>query len=95
MISTNENLTRIVPPAARGEANGLVGSAFTVGTALGAPFAGGVIDAASPAWAYAAGGMVTVLAVAVALPASRTARRRPPAAVAQQARAEEALAEAR
>jgi MFS family permease len=95
MISANENLTRIVPPAARGEANGLVGSAFTVGTALGAPFAGAVIDATSPGWAYAAGGMVTLLAVAVALPASRAAGRRPSAAIAEQARPEQALAKAR
>jgi MFS family permease len=94
VISANENLTRIVPPAARGEAIGLVGSAFTVGTALGAPFAGAVIDATSPAWAYAAGGMVTLLAVAIALPASRAARTPPSEAVAQPARPEQALVEA-
>jgi MFS family permease len=79
MISANENVTRIVPAAARGEANGLLGSAFTLGGAVGAPFAGVVIDAASPAWAYAAAGAAGLLAVAAALPLNRSARAGAPA----------------
>lgn len=71
MTAANDNLTRIVPPAARGEANGLLSSAFTVGVAAGAPFAGMIIDGWGPAWAFAAAGTVGVLAVLTAVPAYR------------------------
>jgi MFS family permease len=75
MTAANDNLTRIVPPAARGEANGLLSSAFTVGVAAGAPFAGAIIDTWGPAWAFAAAGTVGVLAVLVAVPAYRRGHR--------------------
>jgi MFS family permease len=72
MTAANDNLTRIVPPAARGEANGLLGSAFTVGVAAGAPFAGAIVDTWGAPWAFAAAGGVTVLAVLAAVPVYRS-----------------------
>jgi MFS family permease len=71
MTAANDNLTRIVPPAARGEANGLLSSAFTAGVAAGAPFAGAIIDGWGPAWSFAAAGVAGVLVVLVAVPAYR------------------------
>jgi MFS family permease len=71
VTAANDNLTRIVPPAARGEANGLLGSAFTVGVAGGAPFAGAIIDGWGAEWAFATAGGVAVLVVLAAVPAYR------------------------
>ncbi|MBX6749364.1 MAG: MFS transporter [Micromonosporaceae bacterium] len=71
VTAANDNLTRIVPPAARGEANGLLGSAFTIGVAAGAPFAGAIIDGWGAEWAFAAAGGVAVLIVLAAVPAYR------------------------
>jgi MFS family permease len=68
MTAANDNLARIVPPASRGEATGLLGSAFSVGASAGAPFAGLVIDRLGPSWSYAALGMVSLLAALAALP---------------------------
>jgi MFS family permease len=71
MTATNDNLARAVPAESRGEATGLLASAFTAGTTIGAPFAGLVIDHASPAWAFAAAGVVGALSVLAAVPAYR------------------------
>jgi MFS family permease len=71
MVSANDNLAHIVPAESRGEATGLLGSALTAGTTLGAPFAGLVIDHAGPAWSFAACGAVGAIAVLAALPAYR------------------------
>ncbi len=71
MTAANDNLTEVVPPAARGEANGVLSSAFTVGVAAGAPFAGMVIDRWGPQWAFAAAGTIGFLASVAALPAFR------------------------
>ncbi len=68
MTAANDNLARIVPAASRGEATGLLGSAFTAGTTVGAPFAGVVIDNLGPSWSYAASGFVALLAALAALP---------------------------
>jgi predicted MFS family arabinose efflux permease len=73
MVSANDTLARVVPAESRGEATGLLGSAMTAGTALGAPFAGLVIDHAGPAWSFAAAGAVGAVAVLAALPAHRRA----------------------
>jgi MFS family permease len=85
MVSANDSLAKLVPAGSRGEATGLLGSALTAGTTLGAPFGGLIIDTLGPAWAYAAAGAVTVLAVLAAVPAyrrDRSARDAPqPAAV--------------
>jgi len=72
ITSGNETLARHVPPSARGEAMGLLGSAMTVGVSLGAPVAGLVVDLASPRWAFVAIGAVGALAVLLALPAYRS-----------------------
>lgn len=71
ITAANDSLIQVVPPAARGEANGLLSSAFTVGAAAGAPFAGMIIDGWGPAWAFAAAGVVSVLTVLAAVPAYR------------------------
>ena len=55
-----------MPENSRGEATGLLGSALTAGTTVGAPFAGLVIDNAGPAWAFAAAGAVGAGAALVA-----------------------------
>jgi predicted MFS family arabinose efflux permease len=68
MTAANDNLTRIVPAASRGEATGLLGSAFTFGVAVGAPFAGTVIDHLGPSWSYAATGLVGLLATLAVIP---------------------------
>jgi MFS family permease len=67
----NDALSRLVPVQARGEAMGLLGSALTAGTSLGAPFAGLVIDNAGPGWSFAAAGAVGTLAALLSLPAYR------------------------
>lgn len=71
MTAANDNLTEVVPPAARGEANGVLSSAFTMGIAAGAPLAGLVIDRWGPQWAFAAAGTIGFLASVAALPAFR------------------------
>jgi predicted MFS family arabinose efflux permease len=75
MTAANDNLARIVPAASRGEAIGLLGSAFTVGSTAGAPFAGLVIDAWGPPWAFAVAGAVSAVAALAALPAYRRSPR--------------------
>jgi predicted MFS family arabinose efflux permease len=66
LTATSELVSRIVPAAARGEAMGWHGSSLTVGLAAGAPIAGAVMDATSPAWGFTSVGAVAVL-VALAL----------------------------
>jgi MFS family permease len=73
MIAANDSLARAVPANSRGEATGLLGSALTAGTTLGAPFAGFLIDNAGTHWAFAACGAVGAVAVLAALPAYRRA----------------------
>jgi MFS family permease len=67
----NDMLSRLVPAQSRGEAIGLLSSALTAGTSLGAPFAGLVIDNAGPHWAFVAAGAAGALAVVLAYPAYR------------------------
>ena len=71
LTAGNDTLSRLVPVQARGEAMGLLGSALTAGTTLGAPFAGLVIDNAGPGWSFAAAGVVGALAALLSLPAYR------------------------
>jgi predicted MFS family arabinose efflux permease len=75
MTATNDHLAKIVPPAAQGEANGVLGSAFTLGISMGAPFAGLVIDQWGTSWAFAAVGTLGLLAALAAVPVSRLAPR--------------------
>jgi MFS family permease len=75
ITATVDQLSRVVPDAARGEAIGWHGSAMTAGSALGAPVAGLAIDH----WGWAAGFVsVSLVGVAVAIfgsGATRTYRR--------------------
>jgi len=75
ITATVDQLSRVVPDAARGEAIGWHGSAMTGGSALGAPVAGLAIDQ----WGWAGGFVsVSVVGLAVALAgagATRTYRR--------------------
>jgi MFS family permease len=71
MVSANDTLTRIVPAESRGEATGLLGSAFTAGTAIGAPIAGAIVDNLGTTWAFAIAGTVGAVAAFAGLPAAR------------------------
>jgi MFS family permease len=71
MTAANVDLARIVPAASRGEATGVLGSAFTVGVSLGAPFAGLIIDGWGTSWSFAAAGAAGLLVVLAAIPAYR------------------------
>jgi predicted MFS family arabinose efflux permease len=62
----------------RGEATGLHASAITVGIAIGAPLAGAVIDRTTPAWGFAAIGLIGAVVALVVLPAELRHRRRRP-----------------
>jgi predicted MFS family arabinose efflux permease len=75
ITATVDQLSRVVPEAARGEAIGWHGSAMTAGSALGAPVAGLAIDQ----WGWG-GGFVSVSLVGLAVSllgagATRTYRR--------------------
>ena len=79
ITATVDQLSRVVPDAARGEAIGWHGSAMTAGSALGAPVAGLAIDQ----WGWAGGfvsvslvGAVVAITGAVATRAYRRSRRR-------------------
>ncbi len=68
LTATVDTVNAWVPPSARGEAMGLHGTALTVGVALGAPFAGAVIDAVGPGWGFVTGGGVGIALVLIAVP---------------------------
>jgi MFS family permease len=77
ITATVDQLSRLVPEAARGEALGWHGSTMTIGASLGAPLAGVAID-----WWGVGGGLVVVSAVGLAvavLGASATVTRPDPA----------------
>lgn len=81
LTAANDALSRLVPAESLGEAMGLLGSALTAGTTLGAPFAGLVVDHAGPGPAFAAAGAVGALAALVSFPAyRRSAAGAPPVA---------------
>ena len=68
-------MSRLAPPAVRGEAMGYYGAALSAGMAIGTPLAGVVVDLVGPAWGFvAAGGSGVVMAMAAAL-VSRTGAR--------------------
>jgi MFS family permease len=75
LAATSDAVSRLVPAGVRGEAMGLHGSALTVGSALGAPIAGAVIDASGPAWGFAATGLLGALVALLMLPAELRRRR--------------------
>ena len=74
LAATADAVSRMAPPAVRGEATGLHTSAITVGLALGAPFAGAVIDASAPPWGFAATGLLGALVALAVLHSDRRRR---------------------
>ncbi|MFI6758906.1 MFS transporter [Micromonospora sp. NPDC050417] len=68
LAASSDAVSRLAPASVRGEAMGLHGSAITVGIAIGAPLAGAVIDASSPAWGFAATGLLGTVIALVVLP---------------------------
>ncbi|MBQ1030105.1 MFS transporter [Micromonospora parva] len=82
IAASSDAVSRLVPAQVRGEAMGLHGSAVTVGIAIGAPLAGAVIDASSPAWGFvvtgALGALVTVVVLPIELRRRRAAASVPP-----------------
>jgi MFS family permease len=75
ITATVDQLSRVVPDVARGEAMGWHGSAMTAGSALGAPLAGLAIDR----WGWAGGflsvSLAGIVVAAVGAGATRTYRR--------------------
>ncbi|MCP3799835.1 MFS transporter [Allokutzneria sp. A3M-2-11 16] len=68
LAATTEWISRLAPESVRGEVMGLQQSALTLGSAMGAPFVGAVMDATSPAMGFvAAGALVTMVAAGVLL----------------------------
>lgn len=83
ITATVDQLSRLVPESARGEALGWHGSTMTIGSSLGAPLAGVAID-----WWGVGGGLVVVSAVGFAvavLGAAATVRRPAPVLAARAA----------
>ncbi|XTZ14695.1 MFS transporter [Micromonospora echinospora] len=76
LAATADAVSRLAPAPVRGEAMGLHASAITVGVAIGAPLAGAVIDRTTPAWGFAAIGLIGALVALVVLPAELRHRRR-------------------
>lgn len=64
LAAAADAISRLAPAAVRGEAMGWLGSANTLGMAIGSPLAGAVIDASAPAWGFAAVGAVGVVVAA-------------------------------
>lgn len=75
LAATADAVSRLAPASVRGEAMGLHGSALTVGVALGAPLAGAVMDATTPAWGFAATGLLGTLVALAVLPSELRRRR--------------------
>ncbi|QGN50433.1 MFS transporter [Micromonospora sp. WMMC415] len=79
IAATSDEVSRLAPAEARGEAMGLHGSAITIGIAVGAPLAGAVIDASAPAWGFAVTGAIGALVALAVLPVELRRRRAVPA----------------
>ncbi|MFI6510919.1 MFS transporter [Streptosporangium sp. NPDC050855] len=62
LSTVSDEVSRLAPAGARGEATGLQSSAASAGFALGAPVVGAAIDASVPASGFAAAGLVGLLA---------------------------------
>jgi MFS family permease len=78
IAATTEAVARLVPERARGEAMGWHGSALTVGTAIGAPLAGAVIDGVGPSHGFvvAGGAGMLIAGFGLSVQCVRTWRRR-------------------
>ncbi|MFI6824913.1 MFS transporter [Micromonospora sp. NPDC050187] len=78
LAATADAVSRLAPAPVRGEAMGLHASAITIGIAIGAPLAGAIIDRTTPAWGFAAIGLIGAVVALVVLPAELRHRRRTP-----------------
>ncbi|MCP2164569.1 MFS transporter [Goodfellowiella coeruleoviolacea] len=67
IAATSEAVTRYAPVAVRGMAMGLQSSALTLGTAIGSPLIGAIVDHTGPAAGFAVAGTCGVALAAVAL----------------------------
>jgi MFS family permease len=65
IAASGEHISRLAPPTARGMAIGLQGSAFTAGSAVGAPLAGVAIDHGGAPLGFAVVGVVGLLVAGV------------------------------
>lgn len=79
MSAAADEVIRQAPAAVRGTVTGLYGSFITTGLAMGAPLAGVVTDAASPAWGSVAIGLAGLAVAALRIGGSASSRwsRRP------------------
>lgn len=77
ITATGEQVSKLAPAGARGEAMGLQGSAFTLGAAIGSPLIGLVVDHAPAAWGFAVAGLGGIALAAVAFALSRFESTRP------------------
>jgi MFS family permease len=75
--ATGEEVNRLAPAVARGEAVGLQSSAFTLGAAAGAPLVGFVVDHSSAGWGFALAGVGGVVVAGAAALATRRSVRQP------------------
>ncbi|MDX8033959.1 MFS transporter [Lentzea sp. BCCO 10_0856] len=66
IAASGEHISKLAPPTARGLAMGLQGSAFTVGSAIGAPLAGVAVDRGGAPLGFAVVGVVGLLVAGVA-----------------------------
>ncbi|KJK48028.1 hypothetical protein UK23_18475 [Lentzea aerocolonigenes] len=66
IAACGEQISRLAPPAARGLAMGLQGSAFTIGGAIGSPLAGVAIDNGGAPLGFAVVGVAGLLVAGVA-----------------------------
>ncbi len=74
LSSINATLVRLVPEERRGEVMGWSGTAMTVGSALGAPVCGALIDRAGASWGFLAAGAVGAVVAGGGLIVLRLAR---------------------
>jgi MFS family permease len=73
LSATIDTLSQWVPPASRGEAMGLHGTALTLGLAVSGPITGFVIDAYGTRWSFAIAGLAGLLLITLAIPFWRRA----------------------
>ncbi|HEX4703389.1 MAG TPA: MFS transporter [Pseudonocardiaceae bacterium] len=71
LTSTADRISQLAPASVRGEAMGLLSSAFTLGAALGFPVVGVVVDHLGPGGGFAAAGVGGILVALVAIPLAR------------------------
>ena len=79
IAATIDAVSRAVPESARGEAIGRHSAALTLGSAIGAPLAGAVIDHSSPGFGFAAVGAIGAALAVLAMGTNTVRRNRRPA----------------